>query len=45
MNLSSQYWKDLHTEEVPSPSGTRGYLKKQAVKVYLFLGHSKISPT
>lgn len=34
-NLGSQYWKELQTEEASSQSGTRGYLKNQAIKVYI----------
>lgn len=35
MNLGSQYRKELHTEEASSQSGTRGYLKNQAIEVYI----------
>lgn len=46
-NLRSQYWKELYTEEVSSPSGTRDYLKKNPdyKNLYPFIGHSEISPT
>lgn len=33
--MRTQHRKKLQTEEVSSQSGTRGYLKKQAIKVYI----------